>query len=115
MDLAQFRHDMLRPAHMLAPEFRDVADALAEQQEQHHGEERLGAGRVLDLGNGPRVMLCGGISIPSVYRLADKGRLTLRPLEGRNIGRHASLIALVETAAVWTPEDRSKARQKALG
>jgi hypothetical protein len=51
--------------------------------------------------------LCG-VSIASLYRFSDEGRLTLRRLGGRTLVETKSLIALVDSAAAWTPYDRGK-------
>ena len=54
-----------------------------------------------------------GISIASLDRFSDEGRLTLRRLGGRTLVDTKSLIALVESAEKWTPYDRGKeAREK---
>lgn len=49
-----------------------------------------------------------GVSIASLYRFSDEGRLTLRRLGGRTLVDTKSLIALVESAEKWTPYDRGK-------
>lgn len=51
--------------------------------------------------------LCG-VSIASLYRFSDEGRLTLRRLGGRTLVDTKSLIALIESAENWTPYDRGK-------
>ncbi|MBX9847494.1 MAG: hypothetical protein K2Z80_37530 [Xanthobacteraceae bacterium] len=49
-----------------------------------------------------------GVSITSLYRLADAGRLQLRTLSGRTLVVTTSLIALADSAEDWTPSDRGK-------
>jgi hypothetical protein len=51
--------------------------------------------------------LCG-VSIASLYRFSDEGRLVLRRLGGRTLVDTKSLIALIESAESWTPYDRGK-------
>ncbi|WP_156041775.1 helix-turn-helix domain-containing protein [Bradyrhizobium sp. URHD0069] len=51
--------------------------------------------------------LCG-VSIASLYRFSDEGRLVLRRLGGRTLVETKSLIALIESAEDWTPYDRGK-------
>jgi hypothetical protein len=51
--------------------------------------------------------LCG-VSIASLYRFSDEGRLVLRRLGGRTLVDTKSLIALIESAENWTPYDRGK-------
>lgn len=58
-----------------------------------------------------------GISVASLYRFSDEGRLTFRRLGGRTLVDTKSLIALAEGAEEWTPNDRGKearAKRKAL-
>ena len=49
-----------------------------------------------------------GVSIASLYRFSDEGRLVLRRLNGRTLAETRSLIALIKSAEVWTASDRSK-------
>jgi len=49
-----------------------------------------------------------GVSVASLYRFSDQGRLTLRRLGGRTLVETKSLIALAESAEKWTPYDRGK-------
>jgi hypothetical protein len=51
--------------------------------------------------------LCG-VSIASLYRFSDEGRLVLRRLAGRTLVDTKSLIALIDSAEKWTPYDRGK-------
>jgi hypothetical protein len=51
--------------------------------------------------------LCG-VSIASLYRFSDEGRLVLRRLAGRTLVDTNSLIALIDSAEKWTPYDRGK-------
>ena len=49
-----------------------------------------------------------GISVGSLYRFADEGRLKLRTLAGRTLVDTKSLIALADGAQDWTPKDLGK-------
>lgn len=54
-----------------------------------------------------------GVSITSLYRFADVGKLKLRTLAGRTLVDTKSLIALIEDAADWSPTNRgAEARAK---
>lgn len=54
-----------------------------------------------------------GVSIASLYKFSDTGRLKLREFGGRTRVDTKSLIALIETAADWTPKNRGvEARAK---
>lgn len=44
-----------------------------------------------------------GVSIGSLYRFSDEGRLKLRTLAGRTLVDTKSLIALADSAQDWTP------------
>lgn len=49
-----------------------------------------------------------GLSIASLYRFSDQGRLRFRVFGGRTLVDTKSLIALVDTAQEWVPRDRGK-------
>jgi hypothetical protein len=49
-----------------------------------------------------------GVSVSSLYRFADEGRLKLRTLAGRTLVDTQSLSALAESAADWVPSERGK-------
>lgn len=49
-----------------------------------------------------------GVSIGSLYRFADEGKLKLRTLAGRTLVDTTSLIALADSAQDWTPKDLGK-------
>ena len=54
-----------------------------------------------------------GVSPASLYRFSDEGKLKLRELGGRTLVDTKSLIALIDSAADWTPKNRGgEARQK---
>ena len=54
-----------------------------------------------------------GVSIASLYRFADEGRLKFRQLAGRTLVDTTSLIALAESAQDWKPKNRGvEARAK---
>ncbi len=53
------------------------------------------------------------VSIATLYRFSDAGRLKLRDFGGRTLVDTQSLIALINSAKDWTPRDRgSEARAK---
>lgn len=49
-----------------------------------------------------------GVSIASLYRFSDEGRLVLRRLGGRTLVDTKSLIELADSAEPWTANDRGK-------
>lgn len=54
-----------------------------------------------------------GVSVASLYKFSDAGRLKLREFGGRTLVDTKSLVELVETAADWTPKNRgAEARAK---
>jgi hypothetical protein len=50
-----------------------------------------------------------GVSVASLYKFSDIGRLKLRDLGGRTLVDTKSLIARIETASDWTPKNRGVA------
>lgn len=58
-----------------------------------------------------------GVSPSSLYRFSDEGRLKLRELAGRTLVDTQSLIALIDSAADWSPRNRgaeARARRKEI-
>lgn len=58
-----------------------------------------------------------GVSVASLYRLADAGKLKLRTLAGRTLVVAPSLIALIDNAPDWTPTNRgaeARARRREI-
>lgn len=54
-----------------------------------------------------------GVSVASLYKFSDTGRLKLREFGGRTLVDTKSLIELIESAADWTPKNRGmEARAK---
>lgn len=54
-----------------------------------------------------------GVSVASLYRFADEGKLKFRQLAGRTLVDTKSLIALADAADDWTPKNVGKeAREK---
>jgi hypothetical protein len=54
-----------------------------------------------------------GVSIASLYKFSDTGRLKLREFGGRTLVDTKSLIALIDTASDWVPKNRgAEARAK---
>jgi hypothetical protein len=49
-----------------------------------------------------------GVSVASLYRFADEGRLRLRTLAGRTLADTKSVIALADSATDWKPTNRGK-------
>jgi hypothetical protein len=49
-----------------------------------------------------------GVSVGSLYRFADEGRLKFRTLAGRTLVDTKSLIVLADSAQDWTPKDVGK-------
>lgn len=49
-----------------------------------------------------------GVSVASLYRFADEGRLKFRQLAGRTLVDTKSLINLADSADDWTPRDVGK-------
>ncbi len=49
-----------------------------------------------------------GVSVTSLYRHAEAGRLKFKTLSGRTLVVTESLIALIDDAPDWTPSDRGK-------
>jgi hypothetical protein len=49
-----------------------------------------------------------GVSVASLYRFADEGRLTFKRLAGRTLVETASLINLVDSAEVWVASTRAE-------
>ncbi len=49
-----------------------------------------------------------GVSVTTLYRFSDAGRLKLREFGGRTLVDTPSFIALLATAEDWTPKDRGK-------
>lgn len=49
-----------------------------------------------------------GVSVASLYRFADEGRLKFRQLAGRTLVDTKSLVALTDSAADWAPQSRGK-------
>ena len=49
-----------------------------------------------------------GVSVPSLYRFASNGKLVLKRLGGRTLVDTPSLIALTETAEVWSPSTQTQ-------
>ena len=49
-----------------------------------------------------------GVSVASLYRFADEGRLKFRQLAGRTLVDTKSLVALADSAADWAPQSRGK-------
>lgn len=47
-----------------------------------------------------------GVSIASLYRFANEGRLQLRRLAGRTLVVTEGIVALVDAAEAWTPSNR---------
>lgn len=54
-----------------------------------------------------------GVSIASLYSAAAAGKITLRRLSGRTLIETASLIAFIESAAVWSPSSKADAARAA--
>ena len=58
-----------------------------------------------------------GVSVASLYRFADEGRLKFRQLAGRTLVDTKSLIKLAESADDWAPRDvgkESRAKRKEI-
>lgn len=54
-----------------------------------------------------------GVSVTSMYRFAEEGKLKLRTLAGRTLIDTKSLIALIDGAEDWKPTNRgAEARAK---
>jgi hypothetical protein len=49
-----------------------------------------------------------GVSITTLYRFSDAGKLKLREFGGRTLVDTRSFIALLETAKDWTPRNRGQ-------
>lgn len=80
------------------------------KQEQMHWRERA----LLPMKVAAEII---GVSIASLYRFSDEGRLVLRRLGGRTLVCTKSLIAIVDSAEKWTASDRgseARAKRKAL-
>jgi hypothetical protein len=50
-----------------------------------------------------------GLSVSSLYNLANDGKLIFRRLAGRTLVDTASLIALIDSDEPWTPSKRGEA------
>ena len=57
----------------------------------------------------PRAREITGVSIASLYKLADEGRLVFRRIAGRTLVETVSLVQLIDAAEPWTPSDRGAA------
>jgi hypothetical protein len=49
-----------------------------------------------------------GVSVTTLYRLSDAGRLKLREFGGRTLVDTPSFIALLATAEDWVPKNRGR-------
>jgi hypothetical protein len=49
-----------------------------------------------------------GVSVTTLYRFSDAGRLKLREFGGRTLVDTPSFVALIATAENWTPKNRGQ-------
>lgn len=61
----------------------------------------------------PRASEIAGVSIASLYRFNEAGRLEFKRLAGRTLVATKSLIALLDSAEDWTRSDRGHAARAA--